>query len=157
MWPNPQFPGDLVLFTEEICNGELQFLCSESTARKTIFSFSGRPDKMVFPKKLRWNMIFLVLLGKMIFLFSENMILHLRWKMKADLSLKNTRKYIFFKLSEKIVFPKGPRQHMIFLALSWKMAFFSRNQYFFPGHKARNDPSQEIHVNMTFFVYTYGC
>ena len=51
------------------------------TARKTIFSFSGRPEKMVFPK-LRWNMIFLVLscivLLLMIFLFPENMILHLR-------------------------------------------------------------------------------
>ena len=52
------------------------------TARKTIFSFSRRPEKMVFPKK----MIFLVLLGKMIFLFPENMILHLRRKMKDDLS-----------------------------------------------------------------------
>ena len=56
------------------------------TARKTIFPFSGRPEEMVFPKKLRWNMIFLVLSGKMIFLFSENMILHVRQKMKDDLS-----------------------------------------------------------------------
>ena len=83
----------------------LQFLWT--TARKTIFSFSRRPEKMVFPKKLRWNMIFLVLSGKMIFLFPENMILHLRRKMKDDLSQKNTRKYdIFFKLSEKMVFSK---------------------------------------------------
>ena len=52
-------------------------------------------------------MIFLVLSGKMIFLFPENMILHLRRKMKDDLSQKNTRKYdIFFKLSEKMVFSK---------------------------------------------------
>ena len=56
------------------------------TARKTIFSFSRCPEKMVFPKKLRWNMIFLVLSGKMIFLFPENMILHVRRKMKEDLS-----------------------------------------------------------------------
>ena len=56
------------------------------TARKTIFSFSRRPEKMVFPKKLCWNMIFLVLSGKMIFLFPENMILHVRRKMKDDLS-----------------------------------------------------------------------
>ena len=51
------------------------------TARKTIFSFSRRPEKMVFPKKLSWNMIFLVL-----FLLPENMILHVRRKMKDDLS-----------------------------------------------------------------------
>ena len=29
MWPNPQFPADLVSFTEEILNGKLQFLCDE--------------------------------------------------------------------------------------------------------------------------------
>ena len=63
-------------------------------------------EKMVFPKKLRWNMIFLVLSGDMIFLFPENMILQLGRKMKDDLSQKNTQKYIFFKLSEKMVFPK---------------------------------------------------
>ena len=28
MLPNPQFPADLVIFTEEILNGKLHFLCS---------------------------------------------------------------------------------------------------------------------------------
>ena len=28
MWPNPQFPADLVTFTEEILNGKLPFICS---------------------------------------------------------------------------------------------------------------------------------
>ena len=28
MWPNSQFPTDLVMFTEEILNGKFQFLCS---------------------------------------------------------------------------------------------------------------------------------
>ena len=28
MWPNLQFPADLVRFTEEIFNGKLYFLCS---------------------------------------------------------------------------------------------------------------------------------
>ena len=28
MWPNPQFPADLVTFTEEIFNGKLHFLYS---------------------------------------------------------------------------------------------------------------------------------
>ena len=61
-------------------------ISQNSTARKTIFSFSGRPEKMLFPKILRWNIIFLVLSGKMIFLFPENMILHVGRKMKDDLS-----------------------------------------------------------------------
>ena len=49
-------------------------------AQKIIVSFSRRPEKMVFPKKMRWNMIFLVLLGKIMFLFHENMILTLDGK-----------------------------------------------------------------------------
>ena len=28
MWPNPEFPADLVLFAEEILNEKLHFLCS---------------------------------------------------------------------------------------------------------------------------------
>ena len=28
MWPNSQFPADLVIFTEEILNGKLHFMCS---------------------------------------------------------------------------------------------------------------------------------
>ena len=53
---------------------------------KNHISFSGLPEKLVFPKKLWWNMIFLVLSGKIIFLFPENMILHVGRKMKDDLS-----------------------------------------------------------------------
>ena len=28
MWPNTHFPADLVILTEEILNGKLNFLCS---------------------------------------------------------------------------------------------------------------------------------
>ena len=45
-----------------------------NTARKTIFSFSTRPEKMVFPKKIALEYVFLVLLGKIMFFFLENMI-----------------------------------------------------------------------------------
>ena len=125
------------------CQNILCKICSETqeitdTTRKTIFSFSRRPEKMVFPKKSRWNMTSLVLLGKMMFLFPENMILHLRRKMKDDISQKNTRKYdIFFKTSEKMVFSKGPRRDMVFLVLSGgKMVFFSPKTWcFFLGRK----------------------
>ena len=34
MWPNPQFPADLVIFAEEIPNGKLHFLCSGSVLQK---------------------------------------------------------------------------------------------------------------------------
>ena len=53
------------------------------------------------------------------FYFPENMILYFRQKMKDNLSHKNTWKYdIFFKCSEKMVFPKKSYWNMIFLVLS---------------------------------------
>ena len=82
-------------------------------------------------------MVFLVLLEKMIFLFPENMILPLRWKMKDDLSQKkkkkkkNTRKYdIFFKRSEKIVFSKSASGNCL-SCIIWKDGIFSRARYIF--------------------------
>ena len=78
-------------------------------------------------------MIFLVLSGKMIFLFPKNMILFFRHKRKYDLSQKNAWKYdIFFKCSEKIVFPKNSRLNLIFFVISRKMVFlFSRKYHIF--------------------------
>ena len=58
-------------------------------------------------------MTFFVSLGKMIFLFSENMILFYRRKMKDDLSQKKIHGniiysyYKYYKCSEKVVFPKN--------------------------------------------------
>ena len=51
-------------------------------------------------------MIFLVLLGKMIFPCPENMILNLRRKIKDDLSEKIHGNLIFFRSPEKMVFPE---------------------------------------------------
>ena len=101
---------------------------TSNIARKTKFYSSRRPEKMVFPKKSWWNMISLVLSGKMIFLFSENMILPLDGKWKMIFVKKNTRKYdIFFKCSEKMVFSK----EIITLGydlycIIWKDGIFSR-------------------------------
>ena len=102
--------------------------------------FSRRPEKMVFPKKSCWSMIFLILSGKMIFLFPENMILPPRRKMKDDISQKKTKKKttttwkhdIFFKCSEKMVFSKRPNWNRIFLVLSGKVAFFPQEHEFSP-------------------------
>ena len=128
-------------------------------ARKTIFYFSGRYEKMVFPKKSRGNTIFLVLSGKIMFLFTKNIIWRLRPKIKDDLSQKNTRKYdIFFKLSEKMVFWKRAARGHDLSCIVWKDNIFSpKTWYFFLGLKLRNNLPQEIHGNKIFSVYTYGC
>ena len=65
------------------------------------------------------------------FLFPENTILHLGWKMKDDLSQKNTRKYdIFLKLPEKMVFSKRAA-HGHDIILPGKMVFFFRKHDIF--------------------------
>ena len=90
-------------------------------------------------KKLRWNTIFLVLSGKMISLFPENMILHVRRKIKDDLSSKIHGNMIFSSDLLKIwSFQKVPRRQMIFLVLSGKMVFFPRkHDLFFLSRKWR--------------------
>ena len=55
-------------------------------------------------------------------------------------------------------FQKAPRCDMIFLVLSGKMVFFPPKTWiFFLWQEVRDDPSQEIHGNIIFSVYTYGC
>ena len=130
-----------------------------STVQKTILSIYRRPENMLFPKKSRWNMIFLVLSEKIIFLFPENMILHFKRKIKDDFSQKNIRKYdISFKLYEKMVFSKMAMLGRDISYIMWKESiFFARNMiFFFLLQKVRDGISQEIHGNMTFSVYTYG-
>ena len=46
MWPNPQFPGDSVTFTEEILNGKLRFLCSA----KKMWLLSGTTKPRMHPR-----------------------------------------------------------------------------------------------------------
>ena len=41
MSPNPQFPADLVTFTEEIVNWKLHFLCSVNISYPEVCSTSG--------------------------------------------------------------------------------------------------------------------
>ena len=96
-------------------------------ARKTIFSFSGSPEKIVFPKKLRLNMIFLVSSGKVIFLFPKNMILPLGRKMKDDLSKKTHGNMIFSSgVLKRWSFQKGHAGTWPFLYYLERWYLFSR-------------------------------
>ena len=100
-------------------------------------------------------MIFLVLSGKMIFLFPENMILFFRHKRKDDLSQKNTWKYdIFFKCSERMVFPKVSRLNMIFFVISGKIVFrFYRKYIFSSGGKWKKMIFITKLVEIWYFLY----
>ena len=117
-----------------ILSFQISQLVSPNTARKTIFSFSRRPEKMVFPKKLRWNMIFLVLWGKMIFLFPENMILPpgRKWKM---IFLKKIHENMIFSSN---VLKKSVALGHVLSCTTWGGGISSpKTRYFFPGWKMR--------------------
>ena len=88
---------------------------------------------MVFSKKLRWNMIFMVLLGKMIFLFPENMILLLGKKMKDDLSQKKIHKNMIFysNVLKRWSFQRDRAGTWSFLCYLERGYFFSRKYYVF--------------------------
>ena len=49
MWPNPQFPADLVTFTEEILNGKLHFLCSDVNPISTKGNAQGETTSNFLP------------------------------------------------------------------------------------------------------------
>ena len=83
-----------------------------------------------------------------------------RRKRKDELSQKNTWKYdVFFKGSEKMVFPKKAHWNMISFVISKNMVFlfFPKILYFFLKQKMKDDLSQKLHGNMIFSVYMYKC
>ena len=128
-----------------------------STARKTIFSFCKCFENMFFPKKLHWNMIFLVSSKKMIFPFPENLILFFRHKKKVAISQKNTWKYnIFFNCSEKMVFSRNSRLNRIFIVISGKMVFLFSRKYdiFCLDGKWKNTIVIKKRVELWYFLYT---
>ena len=129
----------------------LPFKCLKvmATARKTIFSFSKSFEKMVFPKKSHWNMIFLVLSGKMIFffflyikikmifLFPENILLFFRHKRKDDLSQKKYLEIWYFLqvFWKDGLFRKLAPEHDLFCNI-WKDGiYFFQKIYFSLGGK----------------------
>ena len=96
-------------------------------------------------------MIFLALLGKIYFFFPKvwSYTLDGKWKM---IFLKKIHGNMIFSSNflKRWSFQKGPCRHMIFLVLS-------RNMMFSPWTESERRFSQEIHRNMAFSLYTYGC
>ena len=124
------------------------------TARKTLFSFSKYSKKMLFPKKLHWNMIFLVSSAKMVFLFSKNMTLFFRRKMKDDLSQKIPRNMIYSSnILKRWSFQKYRTEIWSFFYHKerWHF-FFPKIWYVFYGRKMKDGLSQKIRRSMMFSI-----
>ena len=82
MWQNPQFPEDLVTFTEEMLNGKLFFLGSAISPSLTIINilFQKMKSKItVYGKKIPYGYIYICKR----FCWSENATAH-----KTDKVLK---------------------------------------------------------------------
>ena len=52
MWPNPQFPADLVTFTEEILNGKPSFLCNEMLCMKVWLRIINLVGEVMLERRL---------------------------------------------------------------------------------------------------------
>ena len=129
------------------------------TERKTIFSFSKCFEKMVLPKKSHWNMIFLVLSGKIIFLFPENMILFFRHKRKYDPSQKIPGNLMFLQISWKDdLSEKFAPEHDLFCNI-WKdgTSFFQKIYFLFRWKMKQDGLYQKTYGNMIFSVYMRRC
>ena len=120
------------------CQSNFDSSDEKTTARKnycTIFSFFKRPEKMAFPKKSCWNLIFLVLSGKIIFLFPENMILPKTENKRWSFSKKN-KKYMETYLLQMFwkdgLFKKDHDGAWSCLHYLEKWYFFPENMVFFP-------------------------
>ena len=111
---------------------------------------------MVFPKRSRWNLIFLVLSGKIIFLFHENMILPPGGKCKMIfLKKKYTEIWYLVQIFEKMVFSKRIAPVHDLNCTIWKGGTFSRKHGIFSldRKRERGDLSQEVHGNMIYSIW----
>ena len=108
--------------------------CHHCTENHIFFFQTSWKDRLL--KKYLWNIIFLVLSGKLIFIFPElwSYTLGGKWKM---IFLKKIHGNMTFSSSflKRWSFQKGPRRDMIFLVLSGKMVFFPQKHILSLGRK----------------------
>ena len=126
------------------------------TARKTIFSFSKFFERWSFQKNRTGIWSFLHYQERWYFFFPKIWSYSLDTKGKMIFFKKNTWKYdIFFKCSEKMVFPKNSRLNMIFFVISGKMVFLFSRKYdiFSLGGKWKKMIFIKKRVEIWYFVY----
>ena len=101
-----------------------------NTARKNIFPFSKCSEKMVFPESLDWNVIFLELSRKMIFLFLKILIIFFRRKRKITF-LKEIHGIMTFSESvlKRWLFHKNCTARWSFLHYHQKFSIFFSQKY----------------------------
>ena len=76
MWPNLQETADLIIFTEEILNGKLHFLCSVKWGK-------------IYQKKIYWEKINISIINweKVFNRFADHKIMQLPWLVNFNTSL----------------------------------------------------------------------
>ena len=102
-------------------------------------------------------MIFLVLLGKIIFIFAENMILFFRQKRNDDLCQKIHANTMFLQMFWKDDFSKKIALGYGIFCNTCKdsISFFPKIWYFFFKRKLKDDLFQKIHANVILSLCMY--
>ena len=130
-------------------NGFLKWKISKHCTKNHI-SFFRTSWKDGFSKKIGVEYDLSCIIGKDDISFSRKYDLT-RWTENEKWSfLKNTWKFdIFFRPSENMVFPKGAAKAHDLSCIIWKDDIFLPKTWpFYPGQKAKDGLSQEIHGNM---------
>ena len=119
------------------------------TAPKTIFSFSRRPEKMIFPKYCAGIWSFLYYRERWNFFFPKILSYTLGGKWKMVFLKKYTEIWYFLQAFWKYGLSKKCR------AGTWSFLYYLERWYFFPktwsfflGQKVKDGLSREIHGNM---------
>ena len=99
MWPNPQFPADLVTFTKEILNGKLHFSCSGTCSVYLLLTFQQVSWKSFWTEKFWFPLLTLnkqMPIGCQYFL-ENSLHVHfwIKWQLIYLLVIFNKRFYIF--------------------------------------------------------------
>ena len=119
-----------------------------------------------FPNVLKWSFhknrtgiwSFLYYQERWYFFFPKIWSYSLDTKGKMIFFKKNTWKYdIFFKCSEKMVFPKNSSQNMIFFVISGKIVFLFSKKYdiFSLGGKWKKMIFIKIRLEIWYFLYIW--
>ena len=120
------FPQNMILFFRRKMKDDVsqKKLKKKKINRNNVFCKCS--EKMVFQKKLHWNMTFLIPQERMVFLFPENMIFFLRAENEKRYFSKNTQKYNVFCMLVQVTFLFPTNTNLHFCQRS-KDDFFPKN------------------------------
>ena len=122
------FPKNMILFSRQKMKDDL---CQKNTWKYDLFFKYS--EKIAFSEKPHWNMIFLVLSGKMVIFLPENVIFFLWTENERWSFSRNTQKYdVFCVKKSKTIFSRENKLKVIVI-LHWHSRKSSNDSLHFYG------------------------